>query len=81
MICFDNSRTKWKRQNQVRLDQLRQHSNAENSLVSRHVSSGEEGDTECCQIYRGSADGPGCSFFPAAAAILRSVTYVHGCSL
>ncbi|KAK6641641.1 hypothetical protein RUM44_013356 [Polyplax serrata] len=75
---YQNRRTKWKRQNQLRLEQLRQ-ANVDKALVSRQISTRTEGETNCCSRYQ--AEGGTCNFFPTTAAILRSVTYVHGCSL
>jgi hypothetical protein len=63
-------RTKWKRQNQLRLEQLRQQARAEQPGCP-------EGGSACCpQPYQ-----PPCSFLSTAAAIFRNVTYGHGCQL
>lgn len=73
-------RTKWKRQNQLRLEQLRQQTNVDKTIMSRQMSPRTENDNCCGSRYQ-SEPGTTCNFFPTTAAILRSVTYVHGCSL
>lgn len=71
-LCY---RTKWKRQNQLRLEQLRQQASVEKGLL--HQPGGPEGGSACCpQPYQ-----PPCSFLTTAAAIFRNVTYVHGCQI
>lgn len=76
-------RTKWKRQNQLRLEQLRQQSSVEKELLSSGALRAAEGNP-CCSsrtIARYGAQSP-CSFLTsAAAAIFHNVTYVHGCQL
>lgn len=72
---YQNRRTKWKRQNQLRLEQLRQQASVEKGLL--HQPGGAEGGSACCpQPYQ-----PPCSFLTTAAAIFRNVTYVHGCQI
>ncbi|XP_014286327.1 barH-like 1 homeobox protein [Halyomorpha halys] len=64
---YQNRRTKWKRQNQLRLEQLRQQAE-------------KEPPSECCPPpYQ--QPPPACTFLSTAAAIFRNVTYVHGCPL
>ncbi|RZF40015.1 hypothetical protein LSTR_LSTR002418 [Laodelphax striatellus] len=68
---YQNRRTKWKRQNQLRLEQLRQQASAEK----------DHGDpAACCPGYQ-TQSAAACSFLSTAAAIFRNVTYVHGCQL
>lgn len=78
-------RTKWKRQNQLRLEQLRHQASVEKELIS--TGAHRKNPTEpvpCCPplgIGRYEAPSP-CSFLTsAAAAIFHNVTYVHGCQL
>ncbi|XP_045466504.1 homeobox protein ceh-9-like [Harmonia axyridis] len=83
---YQNRRTKWKRQNQLRLEQLRHQTTMEKELMNprslRNPSPTEP--TACCPtsgISRFGSQSP-CSFFSsAAAAIFHNVTYVHGCQL
>jgi BarH-like protein len=82
-LCF--ARTKWKRQNQLRLEQLRHQASVEKELMNAGNLRGSAADpTPCCQpagIPRYGAQSP-CSFLTtAAAAIFHNVTYVHGCQL
>jgi hypothetical protein len=72
---YQNRRTKWKRQNQLRLEQLRQQASVDKELLQRPGA--PEGTPACCpQPYQAP-----CSFLTTAAAIFRNVTYVHGCQL
>ncbi|EEZ98024.1 Homeobox protein B-H1-like Protein [Tribolium castaneum] len=82
---YQNRRTKWKRQNQLRLEQLRHQASVEKELLNAGSLRGAGGDpTPCCQpavIPRYGTQSP-CSFLTtAAAAIFHNVTYVHGCQL
>ncbi|XP_017784693.1 PREDICTED: NK1 transcription factor-related protein 2 [Nicrophorus vespilloides] len=87
---YQNRRTKWKRQNQLRLEQLRHQASVEKELLTAGGlrASGGNGDGQpCCPqtggIPRYGAQSP-CSFLTsaaAAAAIFHNVTYVHGCQL
>ncbi|XP_063909216.1 barH-like 1 homeobox protein isoform X2 [Zophobas morio] len=82
---YQNRRTKWKRQNQLRLEQLRHQASVEKELMNAGNLTNPAGDnTPCCQpavIPRYGAQSP-CSFLTtAAAAIFHNVTYVHGCQL
>ncbi|XP_011194156.1 barH-like 2 homeobox protein [Zeugodacus cucurbitae] len=78
---YQNRRTKWKRQNQLRLEQLRHQA----TLEKEFVSDGASGTTlGCCPtgLSTFSSTNP-CNFLTsaAAAAIFRNVGYVHGCPL
>ncbi|XP_044758042.1 homeobox protein ceh-31 [Coccinella septempunctata] len=83
---YQNRRTKWKRQNQLRLEQLRHQTTMEKELLNsrslRNPSPTEP--ATCCPttgMSRFGSQSP-CSFFSsAAAAIFHNVTYVHGCQL
>ncbi|XP_022911409.1 barH-like 1 homeobox protein [Onthophagus taurus] len=83
---YQNRRTKWKRQNQLRLEQLRHQANVEKELLSTSSlrSSNEQQQPPCCPpvtMGRYTTQSP-CSFLTtAAAAIFHNVTYVHGCQL
>ncbi|KAF5273425.1 hypothetical protein FQA39_LY07442 [Lamprigera yunnana] len=82
---YQNRRTKWKRQNQLRLEQLRQQASVEKELLSTvTLRSPDESAVPCCAptgISRYGTQSP-CSFLTtAAAAIFHNVTYVHGCQL
>lgn len=87
-------RTKWKRQNQLRLEQLRHHASVEKELLHAATSQSEVSSTQ--QTGNGSA-APGhqssipcctsspfphscCNFLTSAAAValFRNVGYVHG---
>ncbi|XP_046670301.1 barH-like 1 homeobox protein [Homalodisca vitripennis] len=70
---YQNRRTKWKRQNQLRLEQLRQQASVEKELLHQPEAS-------CCAPYQ-TPSSAACSFLTTAAAIFRNVTYVHGCPL
>ncbi|XP_060527375.1 barH-like 1 homeobox protein [Cylas formicarius] len=82
---YQNRRTKWKRQNQLRLEQLRHQASVEKELLNVTGLRKSTGDpSSCCppvSLQRYSAQSP-CSFLTsAAAAIFHNVTYVHGCQL
>ncbi|KAK4883601.1 hypothetical protein RN001_006920 [Aquatica leii] len=82
---YQNRRTKWKRQNQLRLEQLRQQASVEKELLSTTtLRNPEDTVVPCCAptgISRYGTQSP-CSFLTtAAAAIFHNVTYVHGCQL
>ncbi|XP_063709243.1 barH-like 2 homeobox protein [Culicoides brevitarsis] len=71
---YQNRRTKWKRQNQLRLEQLRHQA----SLEKEYAATDGQSSIPCCPT---SNYGPNpCNFLStaAAAAIFRNVTYVHG---
>uniref|UniRef100_A0A336MIB9 CSON001660 protein n=1 Tax=Culicoides sonorensis TaxID=179676 RepID=A0A336MIB9_CULSO len=71
---YQNRRTKWKRQNQLRLEQLRHQA----SLEKEYAATDGQSAIQCCPT---SNYGPNpCNFLSsaAAAAIFRNVTYVHG---
>ncbi|XP_072392106.1 homeobox protein B-H1 [Diabrotica undecimpunctata] len=82
---YQNRRTKWKRQNQLRLEQLRHQASVEKELLnSAAIHKGNGESPPCCPptgIPRYTTQSP-CSFLSsAAAAIFHNVTYVHGCQL
>ncbi|CAG9854805.1 unnamed protein product [Phyllotreta striolata] len=83
---YQNRRTKWKRQNQLRLEQLRHQASVEKELLSSAAMRKSAGEAaSCCPppagLPRYTAQSP-CSFLTsAAAAIFHNVTYVHGCQL
>lgn len=80
-------RTKWKRQNQLRLEQLRHQASVEKELMSAgtamrvsNEAAAAAAAAACCPT-RYATQSP-CSFLTtAAAAIFHNVTYVHGCQL
>ncbi|KAI8117792.1 BarH-like 1 homeobox protein [Lucilia cuprina] len=78
---YQNRRTKWKRQNQLRLEQLRHQASMEKEYVAENGSGNPLG---CCPpgLTSFNATNP-CNFLTsaAAAAIFRNVGYVHGCPL
>ncbi|XP_017486895.1 PREDICTED: homeobox protein B-H2, partial [Rhagoletis zephyria] len=78
---YQNRRTKWKRQNQLRLEQLRHQATLEKEFVGDGTSGAALG---CCPtgLSTFSSTNP-CNFLTsaAAAAIFRNVGYVHGCPL
>ncbi|KAF7274019.1 hypothetical protein GWI33_013297 [Rhynchophorus ferrugineus] len=79
---YQNRRTKWKRQNQLRLEQLRHQASVEKELLNVSSLRKNEAPT-CCppNMPRYGAQSP-CTFLStAAAAIFHNVTYVHGCQL
>ncbi|XP_038112127.1 barH-like 2 homeobox protein [Culex quinquefasciatus] len=81
---YQNRRTKWKRQNQLRLEQLRHQATLEKELINGHQepSSAGGGPIQCCPTSLASqfSQNP-CNFLTsaAAAAIFRNVSY--GCPL
>ncbi|XP_055846413.1 barH-like 2 homeobox protein [Episyrphus balteatus] len=78
---YQNRRTKWKRQNQLRLEQLRHQASLEKEFSSDHANSATLG---CCPTSLSSFSSANpCTFLTsaAAAAIFRNVSYVHGCPL
>ncbi|XP_056633079.1 barH-like 2 homeobox protein [Diorhabda carinulata] len=82
---YQNRRTKWKRQNQLRLEQLRHQASVEKELLNTAAIRKDNGESpRCCPptgIPRYTTQSP-CSFLStAAAAIFHNVTYVHGCQL
>ncbi|XP_018320804.1 barH-like 1 homeobox protein [Agrilus planipennis] len=85
---YQNRRTKWKRQNQIRLEQIRQHTSVESEYLTATSTASSLRNTEdasgCCSSLaaRFGAQSP-CSFLTtaAAAAIFHNVTYIHGCQM
>ncbi|CAH1134401.1 unnamed protein product [Ceutorhynchus assimilis] len=81
---YQNRRTKWKRQNQLRLEQLRHQASVEKDLMNVSNLRKSSDQQICCPPslpVRYGAQSP-CSFLSsAAAAIFHNVTYVHGCQL
>ncbi|XP_075228144.1 uncharacterized protein LOC142328323 [Lycorma delicatula] len=75
---YQNRRTKWKRQNQLRLEQLRQQATADKDMSEAAAAAAAAAG--CCPSYQTQASAA-CSFLSTAAAIFRNVTYVHGCQL
>ncbi|XP_017851471.1 homeobox protein B-H1 [Drosophila busckii] len=88
---YQNRRTKWKRQNQLRLEQLRHQATLEKDFVVQDAGAG--GALGCCPsglqssfsaaaAAAAAANNP-CNFLTsaAAAAIFRNVGYVHGCPM
>ncbi|KAG4074423.1 hypothetical protein HA402_000402 [Bradysia odoriphaga] len=77
---YQNRRTKWKRQNQLRLEQLRHQANIEKEMISNEHSASA---LTCCPTSISSFSPNACSFLTsaAAAAIFRNVNYVHGCQM
>ncbi|KAH8415372.1 hypothetical protein KR222_005533, partial [Zaprionus bogoriensis] len=89
---YQNRRTKWKRQNQLRLEQLRHQATLEKDFAVQD-GGGAGGPLGCCPSGLSSsfsaaaaaaaaASNP-CNFLTsaAAAAIFRNVGYVHGCPM
>ncbi|XP_022223470.1 barH-like 1 homeobox protein [Drosophila obscura] len=89
---YQNRRTKWKRQNQLRLEQLRHQATLEKDFGVPEGGGGG-GGLGCCPSGLSSsfsaaaaaaaaASNP-CNFLTsaAAAAIFRNVSYVHGCPM
>ncbi|XP_068154723.1 NK1 transcription factor-related protein 2 [Drosophila tropicalis] len=89
---YQNRRTKWKRQNQLRLEQLRHQATLEKDFAVQDSGAGG-GLGGCCPpgltnsfsaaaAAAAAASNP-CNFLTsaAAAAIFRNVGYVHGCPL
>jgi BarH-like len=84
---YQNRRTKWKRQNQLRLEQLRHQANMEKEMISsENGAPTSAGGPQCCptSLAASSFTQNPCNFLTsaaAAAAIFRNVSYVHGCQL
>lgn len=78
------SRTKWKRQNQLRLEQLRHQASVEKEILSVANMRKQSEQQVCCPStlpVRYGAQSP-CTFLStAAAAIFHNVTYIQGCQL
>ncbi|ERL85049.1 hypothetical protein D910_02472 [Dendroctonus ponderosae] len=81
---YQNRRTKWKRQNQLRLEQLRHQASVEKEMMNVSNLRKSSDQQMCCPSnlpVRYGAQSP-CTFLStAAAAIFHNVTYVHGCQL
>lgn len=95
-MAFFCIRTKWKRQNQLRLEQLRHQASVEKELLVRGVGLHPSSIEAYCPSYGQSqatshattANQPQvpttattAAFLSTAAALFRNVTYVHGCPL
>ncbi|XP_043275567.1 homeobox protein GBX-1 [Venturia canescens] len=94
---YQNRRTKWKRQNQLRLEQLRHQATVEKELLVRGVGLHHGSiDAYCPGAYTqtpntnhqqqppqppASTSASTAAFLSTAAALFRNVTYVHGCPL
>ncbi|XP_073980086.1 homeobox protein ceh-30-like [Rhodnius prolixus] len=79
---YQNRRTKWKRQNQLRLEQLRQQAvAAEKDVLGASGQPQTTSSTDCCSSYPSVTAPAACTFLSTAAAIFRNVTYVHGCPI
>ncbi|XP_033228514.1 homeobox protein GBX-1 [Belonocnema kinseyi] len=93
---YQNRRTKWKRQNQLRLEQLRHQATVEKELLVRGVGLHHGSLDAYCPPYsqsQASSHQPPpppppvpttastAAFLSTAAALFRNVTYVHGCPL
>ncbi|XP_065092695.1 homeobox protein koza [Ochlerotatus camptorhynchus] len=78
---YQNRRTKWKRQNQLRLEQLRHQATMEKELINNQEPSANS--IQCCPTSLSSFTQNPCNFLTsaAAAAIFRNVSYAHGCPL
>ncbi|XP_053688745.1 barH-like 2 homeobox protein [Sabethes cyaneus] len=78
---YQNRRTKWKRQNQLRLEQLRHQASLEKELISSQEA--PTNPIQCCPTSLSSFTQNPCNFLTsaAAAAIFRNVSYAHGCPL
>ncbi|XP_011144763.1 barH-like 2 homeobox protein [Harpegnathos saltator] len=91
---YQNRRTKWKRQNQLRLEQLRHQATVEKELLVHGLHHGSI-DAYCspynAQTQTSHPPPPPpppapstastAAFLSTAAALFRNVTYVHGCQL
>ncbi|XP_075155316.1 homeobox protein MSX-1 [Haematobia irritans] len=77
---YQNRRTKWKRQNQLRLEQLRHQA----TMEKEYAADGSGNPLGCCPpgLSTFNTSNP-CNFLTsaAAAALFRNVGYVHGCPL
>ncbi|XP_074112623.1 uncharacterized protein LOC141536186 isoform X2 [Cotesia typhae] len=93
---YQNRRTKWKRQNQLRLEQLRHQATVEKELLVRSVGLHHGSIDAYCRPYSQTGNSPHppppppppatssastAAFLSTAAALFRNVTYVHGCPL
>ncbi|XP_057325554.1 homeobox protein GBX-1 isoform X2 [Microplitis mediator] len=93
---YQNRRTKWKRQNQLRLEQLRHQATVEKELLVRGVGLHHGSIDAYCPPYSQTGNSPHpqppppppapssastAAFLSTAAALFRNVTYVHGCPL
>ncbi|XP_031626135.1 barH-like 2 homeobox protein [Contarinia nasturtii] len=83
---YQNRRTKWKRQNQLRLEQLRHQATIDKDILSSTGDHNTATSMACCPpTSLSSFSAPNsCTFLTsaaAAAAIFRNVGYVHGCPL
>ncbi|XP_012266317.3 homeobox protein GBX-1 [Athalia rosae] len=93
---YQNRRTKWKRQNQLRLEQLRHQATVEKELLVRGVGLHHGSMDSYCPPYSQQQSSPHhqpppppppvstvstAAFLSTAAALFRNVTYVHGCPL
>ncbi|EAT34920.1 AAEL012881-PA [Aedes aegypti] len=78
---YQNRRTKWKRQNQLRLEQLRHQATLEKELINNQEPTANS--MQCCPTSLSSFSQNPCNFLTsaAAAAIFRNVSYAHGCPL
>ncbi|XP_055595158.1 barH-like 2 homeobox protein [Uranotaenia lowii] len=83
---YQNRRTKWKRQNQLRLEQLRHQASLEKELINSQEQGSPPNGIQCCpttgSLTASFSQNP-CNFLTsaAAAAIFRNVSYAHGCPL
>ncbi|XP_033326677.1 homeobox protein GBX-1 [Megalopta genalis] len=94
---YQNRRTKWKRQNQLRLEQLRHQATVEKELLVRGVGLHHGSIDAYCPPYNAQtqtqshppppppppapSSASTAAFLSTAAALFRNVTYVHGCPL
>ncbi|XP_051167040.1 homeobox protein GBX-1 isoform X2 [Leptopilina boulardi] len=91
---YQNRRTKWKRQNQLRMEQLRHQATVEKELLVRGVGLHHGSIDAYCPPYSQASTHPPppppppvpttastAAFLSTAAALFRNVTYVHGCPL
>ncbi|XP_055715488.1 homeobox protein ceh-1 [Phlebotomus papatasi] len=80
---YQNRRTKWKRQNQLRLEQLRHQASMEKDLIGSESQLAQPSISCCPTTSLSSFSQSPCNFLTsaAAAAIFRNVGYVPGCPL
>ncbi|GAB0094971.1 barH-like 2 homeobox protein [Sergentomyia squamirostris] len=80
---YQNRRTKWKRQNQLRLEQLRHHATMEKDIIGNDTQIAQPSISCCSTTPLPSFSQSPCNFLTsaAAAAIFRNVGYVPGCPL
>ncbi|KAG5316328.1 PREDICTED: homeobox protein MSX-2 [Acromyrmex echinatior] len=94
---YQNRRTKWKRQNQLRLEQLRHQATVEKDLLVRSVGLHHSSMDAYCSPYNSqtptshpppppppssaTSTASTAAFLSTAAALFRNVTYVPGCPL